>query len=301
MLTMDPLIELRKRIMHHSGSTDLATIQTAITGVKLSICSITTEPIGHIYEPVVVLVVQGRKRTVLGERIFDYGVGQYLVVPIELPIISRIASAKADEPFLAIALTLRSTSIVSLLLDAAIPQRNPAEFSGLGVGTASPELVDAMLRMIRLLDSPTDIPILMPGLEREILWRLLSAEHGGLVRQIGSVGGRLAQIGHALRWLRSRYADIIRIEDMAEQAGMSVSTFHRHFRAITAMTPIQYQKQVRLQEARMRLLAGAGDVASVGFAVGYDSPSHFSREYTRLFGFPPGRDATRLKELPSKA
>ena len=297
---MDTLVELRNRIIYHSGSTDLETIQTAIAGVKLSICRITTDPIGHVYEPAVVVVIQGRKRTVLGERIFDYGVGQYLVVPIELPIVSRIASANAEEPFLAIALTLRSTSIASLLLDAPTPQRNPAKFSGLAVGTASPELLDAMLRLICLLDSPADIPILMPGLEREILWRLLSDEHGSLVRQIGSVGGRLSEIGHALRWLRSRYADIIRIEEMADQAGMSVSTFHRHFRAITAMTPIQYQKQVRLQEARMRLLAGAGDVASVRFAVGYDSPSQFSREYTRLFGFPPGRDASRLREIPPR-
>ncbi|NEI74531.1 helix-turn-helix domain-containing protein [Rhizobium lusitanum] len=294
---MEPLIELRERIIRHTGPEELATIPTAIGGMKLSICRTTTEPIGHVYEPVLVVVIQGQKQTVLGERIFDYGVGQYLVVSVDLPITSHIAFANEEEPFLAVAFTLRPASIASLLLEAMISEGPPVEISGMGVSPAPPDLLDAILRMIRLLERPKDIPILMPGLEREILWRLLNGDQGGLVRQIGLADSRLSQISHAIRWLRSHYAEIIRIEDMAERAGMSLSTFHRHFRAVTAMTPIQYQKQVRLQEARMRLIAESEDVASVGFSVGYDSPSQFSREYSRLFGLPPGRDADRLRQL----
>lgn len=137
----------------------------------------------------------------------------------------------------------------------------------------------------------------MPGIEREILWRLLHGEQGSLVRQIGLADSRLSQISHSIRWIRTHFAEALRVDDLASRAQMSLSTFHRHFRAVTAMTPIQYQKQVRLQEARARLIAESGDVASVGFAVGYDSPSQFSREYSRLFGVPPGRDAARLRTI----
>lgn len=300
MKFMEALNELRQLIARHAGSAELATVPTRIPGVKLSVCRTTTEPIGHVYEPVLAIVAQGRKQTVLGERVFDYGAGQYLVVSVDLPITSHIVHATEDDPFLAMALTLKPTSVATLLLEASVSEGVPAELAGMGVSTATPDLLDAVLRMVRLLERPKDIPILTPGLEREILWRLLNGEQGELVRQIGLADSRLSQVSHAIRWIRTHYAEILRIEDMAERAAMSVSTFHRHFRAVTAMTPIQYQKQVRLQEARARLIAESEDVASVGFAVGYDSPSQFSREYSRLFGAPPGRDAARLRTVPPR-
>lgn len=298
--SMDALNELRELITRHAGTAELATVPTRIPGVKLSVCRTTTEPIGHVYEPVLALVAQGQKQTALGERTFDYGAGQYLVVSVDLPITSHIVHASEDDPFLAVALTLRPTALATLIAEAAVSEGVPAELSGIGVSTASPDLIDAVLRMVRLLERPGDIPILMPGIEREILWRLLNGEQGELVRQIGLADGRLSQISHAIQRIRTHFAETLRIEDMAERAAMSVSTFHRHFRAVTAMTPIQYQKQVRLQEARTRLIAEAEDVASVGFSVGYDSPSQFSREYSRLFGAPPGRDAARLKTLSAR-
>lgn len=294
---MEGLAELRELIARHAGSAELATVSTCIPGVKLSVCRTTTEPIGHVYEPVLAVVAQGQKQTVLGERAFDYRAGQYLVVSVDLPITSHIVFASEDDPFLAVALTLRPAAVATLLLEAAVSGGVSVELPGMGVSTASSDLIDAILRMVRLLDRPSDIPILMPGIEREILWRLLNGEQGELVRQIGLADSRLSQISHAIRWIRTHFAEILRIEDMAERAAMSISTFHRHFRAVTAMTPIQYQKQVRLQEARARLIAEAEDVASVGFSVGYDSPSQFSREYSRLFGAPPGRDAARLRTM----
>lgn len=155
--------------------------------------------------------------------------------------------------------------------------------------------MDVVVRLLRLLDRPTDVPILQPIVEREIVWRLLCGDQGDLVRQIGLAGGRLSKVGHAIRWIRDHYAEPLRIDDLAERAAMSATSFHRHFRAVAAMSPLQFQKRIRLQEARSRLMTKGDDVASVGLSVGYDSPSQFSREYARLFGAPPGRDAAGLR------
>jgi transcriptional regulator GlxA family with amidase domain len=164
------------------------------------------------------------------------------------------------------------------------------------VSDASDDLLDALVRMIRLLGRPADVPVLAPMIEKEILWRLITGEQGRMVRQIGLADSRLSHIGRAIRWIRTHHADLIRIDDLARMSAMSVSAFHRHFRAVTAMTPIQYQKRIRLQEARLLLISDARDVATVGFAVGYDSASQFSREYRRQFGVPPGQDAARLRQ-----
>ena len=157
------------------------------------------------------------------------------------------------------------------------------------------DLLDAVARLLRLLDQPADAPVLAPLTEREILWRLLTGPHGGMVRQIGLAGSGLSHVSRAIRWIRDNYAEPMRIPDLARQTGMSPSAFHRHFRAVTAMSPVQFQKCIRLQNARSLLVARPGDVAAVGHLVGYDSPSQFNREYRRLFGAPPGQDAARLR------
>jgi AraC-like DNA-binding protein len=261
--------------------------------------SVTTEPINHVYEPVFGLVAQGAKSIVLGDKVFDYGAGQYLVVSVDLPITGHINVASEREPFLCMGLTLRPATIATLLLETAASDRSAVDTPGMGVSKAPGELLDAVVRLLRLLDHPRDAPVLAPLIEREILWRLLRGEQGAMLRQIGFADSRLSQISHAIRWIRANYAEMLRIEDLAQMAAMSVSSFHRHFRAVTSMSPIQYQKQIRLQEARARLLAQSEDVAAVGFAVGYDSPSQFSREYSRVYGAPPGRDAARLRSLPT--
>ena len=171
------------------------------------------------------------------------------------------------------------------------------EPTGIAVRDATPDLLDPIIRLLRLLDRPGDMPVLGPMLEREILWRLLTGAQGATVRQIGLADSRLSQVARAIRHIRTRYAETLSMDDLATLAGMSPASFHRHFRAVTTMSPLQYQKQIRLQAARSRLLAEPGDVASIGFEVGYESPSQFSREYARLFGAPPGRDAERLRAV----
>jgi AraC-like DNA-binding protein len=183
------------------------------------------------------------------------------------------------------------------LLETAAGGRGPADVPGIAVGDVTDDLLDPVVRLLRLLDRPADIPILAAATEREILWRLINGEQGPMIRQIGLADSRLSQVARGIRWIREHYADLFRIEDAARVAGMSVTSFHRHFRAVTTMSPLQFQKQIRLQHARTRLIGAPHDVAAIGYDVGYDSPSQFSREYRRLFGAPPGQDAARLQAV----
>ena len=291
---MDSLLELCALIARHAGPGQTT---TPLPGVRLIASAVPTEPINGIYEPAFAVVAQGAKRTMLGDKIFEYGAGKYLVVSVDLPIVGNVVRASNEEPYLAFVSTLKPAAIAALLLETATSDSGAAAPSGLAVSEASIELLDPIARLLRLLDRPDDVAVLGPMLEREILWRLLTGEQGGTVRQIGLADSRLSQVSRAIRWIRAHYAQTLRIEDLAQVAGMSASSFHRHFRAVTAMSPLQYQKQIRLQEARARLLADSEDVAAVGFAVGYDSPSQFSREYSRLFGASPGRDVARLRTI----
>jgi AraC-like DNA-binding protein len=187
--------------------------------------------------------------------------------------------------------------IARLLLEAPAGRssRSTTDLPAIGTSDADPDLLDAVIRLLRLLDHPDDAPVLAPLVEQEILWRLLTGPHGGMVRQIGLADSSLSYLSRAIRWIRDNYAEPMRVEDLARLAGMSTSAFHRHFRAVTAMSPLQFQKRIRLQEARSLLVSHAGDIAGVGHLVGYDSPSQFNREYRRLFGAPPGQDAVRLR------
>jgi AraC-like DNA-binding protein len=302
---MDALARLREPITRHAGE---GLTRTAVPGVSV-VCSPTiTEPLCGIAEPTLAVVAQGVKDTTLNGRTFTYGAGQFLVVSVDLPVTGHIRVGSADEPFLAFVLELRPERIAALLLETAPaaatqPELVDAVPAGLAVSDASPALLDAIGRMLALLDSPADAAALAAGIEREVLWRLVTGPQGATVRQIGLADSRLAHLARAIRWVRNHYDETLRVEELAALATMSVSSFHRHFRAVTSMTPIQFQKEIRLHEARARLLAEPGDVAGVGFAVGYDSPSQFSREYRRLFGRPPSRDALTLREaaaLPSR-
>ena len=288
------LAELQSLIARHARPGAPA---TALAGVRATISPVATEVIHCVNEPGLGVVVQGAKSTIVGDRVFEYGAGDFVVTSVDLPIASRILRASARQPYMAARLTLQPAAIASLLLEAPGADELAATPCGMGVHPAPAELVEAMTRLLRLLDTPRDAPVLRPLVEREILWRLLCGPQGGRVRQIGLADSRLAQVSHAIRHIRQHFATALSIEELAQLASMSESSFHRHFRAVTAMTPIQFQKQIRLQEARARLLADADDVAAVGYAVGYDSPSQFSREYSRLFGAPPGRDVARLRQV----
>jgi AraC-like DNA-binding protein len=286
------LAELQSLIVRHARPGEPV---AALDGVRATISPVPTEVVHCVNEPRLGIVVQGAKRTIVGDRVFEYGEGDFVITSVDLPIASRITRASAARPYLACGIALNPAAIASLLLEAPGVDDLVATPCGMGVHAAPAELVEAMTRLLRLLDTPRDVPVLRPLIEREILWRLLSGPQAGRVRQIGLADSRLTQVSHAIRHIRQHYARAISVEELAALAAMSLSSFHRHFRAVTAMTPIQFQKQIRLQEARSRLLADADDVAAVGYAVGYDSPSQFSREYSRMFGAPPGRDVARLR------
>lgn len=268
-----------------------------LPNVTLMKVSAPTAPIATVTEPMFALVARGNKRVGLGKQVFDYGMSQYLIVSIDLPLEACVTKATAEAPYLGLGFALRPDAIATLLLEVGSAPVQAIEAPGIAVSDLNDDLVDPVIRLLRLLDRPADIPVLGAAIEREILWRLISGPQGALVRQIGLASGRMAQISLAIRWLRSHYAEAMRIEELAGIAGMSTTSFHRHFRRITSMTPIQYQKQIRLQTARSRFMSTASDVANVAFAVGYDSPSQFSREYRRLFGQAPGKDGRNLRRL----
>jgi AraC-like DNA-binding protein len=256
-------------------------------------------PVQHVvYEPMLCVILEGAKQATLGSESFAYQAGDYLVVSADLPVSGQVLSA----PYVAVGIGLDAVAIAELMLEAGEgPGADAAPTRGLAVSRMDDELIDCVGRLIRLLDRPQDVAVLAPMIRREILWRLLAGEHAATMRQIGAEDGRLARVRRVIQRLRDHYAEPIRIEELAGLAGMSETSLHRHFKAVTSMSPLQFQKQVRLQEARNLLLGHANDVAGVGFAVGYDSPSQFSREYSRQFGRPPGRDLEWLRREPALA
>jgi AraC-like DNA-binding protein len=291
-----PLDELRDLIARHARP-DLS---TPIDGVLLSKVERPSKPAVTMTGTVFALVAQGAKRLALGERVFDYAAGQYVVASVDVPIIGQFTEASVEEPALGFGLVLKPTAVAELLLQDAERSRaaNPPP-EAISVSDAGDELIDAVVRLVRLLDSPRDRDVLAPLVIREILWRVITGVQGDAVRQMGLADSGLTQIARAVKWIRENYGQPFRVQELADASGMSVSAFHRNFQAVTTMSPIRFQKQIRLQEARLLLAAGPADVARVGHRVGYDSPSQFSREYRRQFGAPPGQDAARLRSAPT--
>jgi AraC-like DNA-binding protein len=285
---MGSLEELKDLIRRHASA------KTGKVDVFAVAAEAPTELQHHVLEPAFAVVAQGAKRAMLGDQIFDYREGQFLVVGVDLPVAGCVTEASPELPYLAAGLTLQASIISSLLLEMAPADLPAADAAGFAVSDAPADLLDTVVRLLRLKDSPRDAPVLRPLVERELVWRLLHGPQGAMVRQIGLADSRLSQIGRAIRFIRAHHAEPISIPMLADMVAMSESSFHRHFRGATTMSPLQYQKLIRLQEARARILADAGDVAAIGYSVGYDSPSQFSREYSRLFGAPPGRDKARL-------
>lgn len=290
MTGLDTLRKLISRHAHNSHG------PTAIEGLTITATDAPTSPRAGVAEPSLGLVIQGRKRTVSGDRVFDYAVGEFLIAQLGLPVVGQVTAASAQCPFLGIGIRIEPSEIAAMVLEAAVTLDDiPARAPGIAVASAGAPLLDALAHLAGLLDTPQDVPVLAPLYRREVLWRLLTGPQGAVVRQIGLADGNLAHITRTVQWIRDHHDDPIRIGQLASLAGMSESTFHRHFRAVTRMTPIQYQKAIRLQEARLALVSGGRDVAEAAHAVGYDSASQFSREYRRLFGAPPGRDAQRIR------
>ena len=251
-----------------------------------------------LVEPSIVLVVQGEKQMLVGGVAYPYDVNRFLITSLDLPANSQIVAASADKPCLGLVLKLDLRIMAELIAQGGLPlpaERTNDRGVGIGLGTATTVLLEAFKRLLNLLDDPGAIPVLAPLIAREIHYRLLKSDQAARLWQIASVGSQGHRVAKAIDWLKTNYTTALRVEELATHVQMSSSSLHQYFRQLTAMSPLQYQKWLRLNEARRLMLNESLDAASAGFEVGYESPSQFSREYSRLFGAPPRRDIEGLR------
>ncbi len=269
---------------------------TDIAGLTLHRYTAPTAPASVTYEPSVALVVQGRKRVELAGRTFFYDASRFLLTSIDLPVLSHVVEASHDKPYLCVRLKLEMAMVRETLsreeFESTLP---PSEAPAMTTAETTPEFLDAFCRLMDLLNTPRDIPFLSPLIQREIIYRILRSAEGQRLRAIATVGDQSHRTAKAIAWIRENYAQPLRVEGLAQLAGMSTSTLHHHFRTLTSMSPLQYQKQLRLHAARQRMLMDGLDAASAAFSVGYESASQFNREYSRFFGQPPIRDVRGLR------
>ncbi|MCM2454009.1 AraC family transcriptional regulator [Rhizobium sp. CG4] len=273
-------------------------VQTAVDGLGISKRSSPSAPCHGSYRPCLAMVIQGAKSLQLGTDTINYAAGDYLLSSLDLPVAWRVVEASEQVPHFCITLAISGEKVLDLMARAHIRRRAETATGqrGIVVNAATPELLDATTRLLRLLDRPSDIPAMAPLIEEEILYRVLTGPAGEQLMGIVAADTHGNRIARAIAWLRENFARQLRIEDLADHVGMSVSSFHHHFKAITAMTPVQYQKQLRLQEARRLMLLERLDAGTAGHRVGYQSPSQFSREYSRVYGLSPARDVEASRE-----
>ncbi len=288
--------ELRKSIARWTEGGEFHA--TAIPGLSLFRRDQPAGPISGIYEPSICLAVQGAKRVLLGDDTYIYDSSHYLITSVHLPTIVQIIEATPEIPYLGLRLKFDQRVISQLIMESTLPQpRAQQSGRGMATGEVTAPLINAFLRLTNLLAEEQDIPILAPIIHREIIYRLLVGNQGERLRQIASAGSQSHQISRAIDWLKNNFSQPLIINDLAAHVSMSSSTFHHHFRSMTALSPLQFQKQLRLQEARRLMLAEHLDAANAAFQVGYESPSQFNREYNRHFGAPPLRDITKLRHM----
>jgi len=291
---MDRMDELKSLIAQFASTDGIQA--TPIEGMSLVRISHPSEPMHAVHHPALCIVAQGRKRVIAGDRVLNYDAANFLVVSVDTPVIGQVVEATPDAPYLCVKLELDAAEISALLIEVGGVTAAAAEAeASVAVSPIMPDLLDAAIRLVKLLERPEDLAVLGPMLKREILYRLLRSDQATKLQQIALAESRLQQVNRAIGWIKLNYRDAFAIETVAAEARMSPSALHLHFKAVTAMSPLQYQKQLRLQEARRLMLAEALDAATAGHRVGYDSPSQFSREYARTFGAPPLRDVARLK------
>ncbi len=268
-----------------------------LPGLGLNRASTSTAPLHGVTRPSFCVIAQGSKEILLGDSRYRYDPAHYLLATVELPVVSRIVEASAERPYLSLRLDLDPALVGSVMVEAGhLASRSQGDVRALDVSPLDADLLDAVVRLVRLLDSPAEARVLRPLIIREIVFRLLRGEQGNRLRHLALLGGHADRIAEAVARLRKDFDQPLRIDSLARELGMSVSGFHHHFKAVTAMSPLQFQKQLRLQEARRLLLGESVDAASAGHRVGYDDASQFSREYKRMFGQPPMRDVERLRE-----
>jgi AraC-like DNA-binding protein len=265
-------------------------------GVFLNRFSKLSDPVHLVFKPAFCFIAQGSKEVFLGNESYRYDPGHYLISTVTLPIISRTIEASEEKPYLSFRVNLDAPVVASVMMGSNIvTKKSDAHVSAMNVSPIGADLLDAVVRLAKLLDTPDEMPTLAPLIVREIIYRLLRSDQGARLSHLLSSEGETRRISRAVNQLRENIDQPLIIENMARELGMSVSSFHHHFKSVTAMSPVQFQKQIRLQEARRLMLGEELDVASAGSRVGYDNPAYFSREYKKLFGAPPQRDITKLR------
>lgn len=289
----------RKIVSHFAGE---GALETIVPGLGLYRQSTPTACSSAAYEPRLVVFVQGQKRIDVGAATYLCDASNFLITTVDLPVLSQVVAATREKPMLGLLLRLEMPLVRRILGEEEfLWPEDAAEARGMAVGTTAPEMLDACARLVDLLDAPQDISFLGGLIVREIVYRLLRSPQGKHLRAIATLGEQSQRTAKAVGWLRTNYAKPLRVEELAEMAQMGVSTLHHHFRTLTAMSPIQYQKQLRLHVARERMVSDGLDAASAAFEVGYESASQFNREYSRYFGQPPMRDVKSRRTRPSLA
>jgi AraC-like DNA-binding protein len=287
--------ELAKLIESYTGQDGVH--PTTISSLFLIRESVITEPISRVNETSFCIILQGEKEVLLGEECFLYGPGNYIVASVDLPVTGQVIKASTESPYLALKLEFTSSQVLEILNDTGIRSGHGKNAKrAMFVSEVEPSLLDAVLRLVCLLENPQHIPVLAPLLKKEIIYWILQSSHGEALEQMALEGSNASRVREVIDHIINHYEKPFRIEELAEIANMSVSSLHRHFKEVTAMSPIQFQKQLRLQEARRLLVAESSEVADVAFKVGYESQSQFSREYSRMFGCPPRLDINRLRK-----
>lgn len=293
--TLTQQAELARVIERHTGTNGVH--KTAIPSLSFVRRSTDKDPNYGVYKPSLCITAQGVKEVSVGMQDFRYGPGDYLVASVDLPATSHIIETSPECPYLGFILELTTNEILEVLGDANFSSASEGNSGrGMFVSRLNSSLFDAVVRLVQLLDTPEDIPTLAPLFTKEVIYKVLKGEHGDTLKKIVVKGNSAYQIKNAIQLIMTNYDKPIRVEQLAETANMSVSAFHKHFKEVAAMSPIQFQKQLKLQEARRLLLSEATDAAAVAYRVGYESPSQFSREYSRMFGLPPIEDMKRLRE-----
>jgi len=279
------------RVIDIDGSVDV------MDGLRCNRGSQPTARVHGVSRPSLCVIAQGAKDVYLGESRYRYDAGHYLLATVELPITGQVVEASPEVPYLSLRIDLEAAVVGSVMVEAGVPApRSPADARAMTVSALDVDLLDAVLRLVRLVDKPSEARVLAPLVKREIVFRLLMGEQGQRLRHLPMLGGNSHVIAQAIERLRKDFARPLRIDSIARDLGMSSSGFHHHFKAITDMSPLQYQKQLRLQEARRLMFGDHLDAAGAGFKVGYEDPSHFSRDYKRQFGLSPIKDVEQLRQ-----
>lgn len=294
VVTTSSLAHAIRRVAQTDGD-----YKTAIPGLTLHRRSTPTDPLHCIYHLGLGVVAQGGKQVMLGGEPIDYNPGQSMVTTIDLPVVSHVTRASVRDPFLGMLLTLDVRTLLQLAAEMDTPRRQrDYAYRSISIERLDADLLDALLRLVKLVDQPTLVPRLAPLIQQEITVRLLNGPHGPQLRHLVTAGSPGQQITKAVAWLKQNFVETLKGDDLADRAHMSASTFRQHFRALTGVSPLQYQKQLRLQEARQLMLNENLDAGGAAVRVGYESASQFSREYSRLFGAPPQRDIRRIRLAP---